>query len=113
KPEQEEPFHDDSDKRDGRRREDERRPEADAQLKLQEVRGERAEHVEGPVREVDDPQHAEDDREAEREKRIERPVDESVEHLKGRVAEIHPGSARPAPHFSLLALLVLWPAALR
>ncbi len=78
------------------RRQDQRAPVVDSRQQ-QEIGDEGANHVEGAVREIDDVEHAEDDGEAEAQKRVERAVDEAdhqlaVEHLRAdHVAEDHHG----------------------
>jgi hypothetical protein len=61
--------------------EDERPPVADAGVTATEIRAERAHHVLGAVREVDDVEEAEDHREAERQHRVERTIDEADQEL--------------------------------
>src|SRR5690349_16632864 len=75
----------------GKRRDGKRPPVIEPELVEQEPRAEGAHHVLGAVREVDDVQQSEDHRQAEREQRIERAVDEADQQLPeqglGRNAE--------------------------
>ena len=74
---------------DRERRDEERGPERDAGLLEEEIRGERPEHVERAVSEIHDAHDPEDDRETEREQRVEGAVHETVEEKDGEVAEVH------------------------
>ena len=60
---------------------DESPPIAEADIVQEEESGERAEHVLGAMREVDDVEHAEDDGEPEAEQGVERSVDQADEQL--------------------------------
>ena len=88
-------LHNGAERADDQRREDQRAPIADAGEMQQEIGGERADHVEGAVREIDDVEHAEDHGEAEAQQRIERAVDQADQQLavklrhRDRVAEEH------------------------
>src|SRR5690606_14095859 len=66
---------------DDQRCEDQRRPVADAEGGQQQVTGEGADHVLRAVGEVDDLQHAEDDRQPQTEQRIEGAVDQADQQL--------------------------------
>ena len=84
------------------RSEDERAPIVHPEGLQADVRGKRAEHVEGAVREIDDPQEPEDDRQTKTQKRVERSVDQPQHELaenRGQAARrtrwspiTHPGS---------------------
>jgi hypothetical protein len=66
---------------DGERRDEERPPVADPEPAQQEVGAEGAQHVLGAVREVDDVEQPEDHRQAERQQRVERAVDQADQQL--------------------------------
>ena len=56
-------------------------PNSFERLRAEVKADERAEHVDIPVREIDEPQHAEDHRVAERDQRIDRALREPVDEL--------------------------------
>jgi len=66
---------------DRQRRDQQRPPVVDPEIVLQHPSDECAHHEQGAVSEVDDVQHAEDHRQAERQQRVERPVDQSEQEL--------------------------------
>ncbi len=66
---------------DDQRRQNQRPPVIDAKKVQQEIRDERAHHVERAVREVDDVEHAEDHGQPKTEQRVERAVDQSDQEL--------------------------------
>ncbi|MCY1312518.1 hypothetical protein D9M70_629460 [compost metagenome] len=72
---------------DQQRSQHQRDPVVDAQVVEAEHRGEGAEHVLRAMGEVDDPQQAEDDRQAQAEQGIERPVDQAQEQLAEQHAQ--------------------------
>ena len=80
-PLQEQPLDQDAEAADGERGQDQRPPVADAEIGEQEPGAEGAQHVLGPVGEVDDVEQAEDHGEPEREDGVERAVDEADQEL--------------------------------
>ena len=80
-PLEEQALDDRPDRADDQRREDEGEPIIEARVLKQEISGEGPHHVERAVGEIDDRQHAEDDREPEAQQRIERAVDEADQQL--------------------------------
>src|ERR1700687_4434416 len=81
------PFEDHAENTDRNGRDDQRRPISDVEHAEQEIRAERAHHVERAMREIDDVEHAEDHGESKTEQRVERAVDQS--HQKLRVESLH------------------------
>ena len=63
------------------RRDDQRRPIAEAGILQQQIGGEGAHHVLGAVAEIDDVEHAEDHGQAQAQQRIERAVDQPDQEL--------------------------------
>ncbi len=92
-------FEEDAERADDERRQNQRRPIAEAEFVEQETGAERAHHVQRAVREIDDVEHAEDHREAETEQRVERAVDQAeqqlLEQLLRRNAEDGHHASRP------------------
>src|SRR3974377_1472971 len=80
-PLQEEALDDDAADADHQRRNDERRPVANAGVLQDQIGAEGAQHVLGAVAKIDDVEHAEDHGEPEAQQRIERAVDQSDEEL--------------------------------
>jgi hypothetical protein len=78
---QEEPFDEDTGRADHDRRDHQRRPVTDPDMLQQQVGGERAHHVLRAVAEIDDVEHAENDRKPEAQQRVERAVDEAEQQL--------------------------------
>src|SRR6202041_2324610 len=66
---------------DQKRRDDQRRPVVDAEILQQQIGREGAHHVLSAVGEIDDVEHAENDRKPEAEQRIERAVDQAEQKL--------------------------------
>src|SRR3972149_2949614 len=100
---QEPPLDERADQPDGQRRQEQRHPEAAGRRDQREARV-HAEHVEGAVREVDDVEHAEDQREPDGEQEQQHAVGEAVQRLteevgdEGHGREASGGGARrPAP----------------
>ena len=71
------------------RREDERAPVVHPQKLQAHIGGKRAEHVEGPMREIDDPHEPEDYRETEAQQRVERSIDQSQHELAQNRGQRH------------------------
>ena len=69
------------------RRDDQRGPIVHAGVLQQQERRERAHHVLGAVREIDDVEHAEDDGEPEAQQRVERAVDQPEQQLANNACE--------------------------
>src|ERR1700733_1866040 len=78
---QEEPLDEDPQDRHGERREDQREPVIHAKGLHPDVRGESAEHVEGAVRKIHNPEKPENHRQTEAEKRVEGSVDQPQSQL--------------------------------
>src|SRR4030067_393009 len=78
--------HEGADQPDGQGRHEQRHPEVTGRSDQREA-GVRAEHVEGAVREVDDVEHAEDQREADGEQEQQHAVGEAVQRLTEEVRE--------------------------
>ena len=80
-PLQEQSLDDHAGDADQHRRDDQRRPIADAGILQQQIGGEGAHHVLGAVAEIDDVEHAEDHGKAEAQQRVERAVDQPDQEL--------------------------------
>src|SRR6476646_9654252 len=72
---------DHADDADNDRCDDDRPPVAEPEVLQQKERRERAQHVLGAVREIDDVQHAENDREPQAQERIKRAIDQPEQEL--------------------------------
>jgi len=84
--------------RDDQRRQDQRRPEAEAGVEQDQIGGEGAEHVLGAMGEVDHPQQSENDRKPETQEGVERAVDEADQELAEQCRE---GNAEDHGHLAL------------
>src|SRR5437868_15372754 len=99
---QQKPLDRDAENADRDRRDDQRRPIADAEPAKQKPGAERAQHVLRAMREVDDVEEAEDDREPEAQHRVERAVDQPDEELRKeqgrrRYRDVKPIEHQPTP----------------
>src|SRR5437588_10116163 len=95
---QQEALDRDAENADRDRRDDQRRPVADPQPIQQKPGGERAQHVLRPMREVDDVEEAEDDRQPEAQHRVERAVDQPDEELRKEQGRRRHRDGEPIEH---------------
>ncbi len=99
-PAQKHPLDDDAGNADHNRRDDQRRPIPDAEPCQQKPGAERAEHVLRAMREIDDVQQAENDREAEAQHRVERAVDQPDQQLREKQRRRRDRDVQPVRHWS-------------
>ena len=93
---EEQPVGDDAESRDHDRGKDRRHEVVEAHQLAGVIGGQRSQHVELAVREIDDPQHAEHERQPRRDEHIAHAGDEAVDDLLGEKGEVHRGNLEPA-----------------